>query len=59
MLAVPLTHHPHLTGRLLLLGTSVFSGTCYYHAISGDKRIVRFTPYGGLALICAWISMIF
>ena len=59
MLAVPMTNHPNVTGSLLLLGTFVFSGTCYFHAISGDRSIVRFTPYGGLALIFAWISMAF
>lgn len=59
MLAVPMTNHPNVTGALLVLGTLVFSGTCYCHAITGDKRVVRFTPYGGMALIFAWISMIF
>lgn len=57
MLAVPMTHYPNLTGSLLVLGTLVFSGTCYCHAISGDKRVVRLTPYGGMTLIFAWISM--
>lgn len=45
-------------GSLLLLGTIVFSGTCYVHGVTGNTEIIKYTPYGGMALIAAWLSMI-
>jgi uncharacterized membrane protein YgdD (TMEM256/DUF423 family) len=58
LLAVPMTNRPETVGILLLLGIAVFSGTCYAHGITGDDKIIRFTPYGGMALIFAWLAMI-
>jgi len=58
LLAVPMTNRPELVGTLLLLGIAVFSGTCYTHGITGNEQIIRFTPYGGMALIFAWLAMI-
>lgn len=58
MFAVPMTNRPNLVGTLLLAGTAIFSGTCYVHGITGDDRIIRLTPYGGMILISAWLSMI-
>jgi len=58
MLAVPMVNRPNLVGSLLVIGTTIFSGTCYIHGITGDENIIRFTPYGGMTLICAWLAMI-
>jgi len=58
MLAVPLTNRPNLVGSLLVAGTLIFSGTCYMHGINGNTEIIRYTPYGGMALIAAWLAMI-
>ncbi|XP_054712201.1 LOW QUALITY PROTEIN: transmembrane protein 256 homolog [Uloborus diversus] len=58
LLAVPLTRRPLLVGTLLTTGMSIFCGTCYAYALTGNKSIVRITPYGGTLLIIAWLSMI-
>jgi len=58
LLAVPLTNRPNLVGPMLLLGTVVFSGTCYVHGMTGNQDIIKWTPYGGMTLIFAWIAMI-
>ncbi|XP_014773720.1 transmembrane protein 256 homolog [Octopus bimaculoides] len=55
LLTVPLTRRPNLTGYLLTTGMLLFSGTCYYHALTDDKRLRIFTPYGGMFLILGWI----
>jgi uncharacterized membrane protein YgdD (TMEM256/DUF423 family) len=59
MFAVPMTNRPNLVGSLLLAGIAIFSGSCYVHGVTGDERIIRLTPYGGMLLISAWLSMIF
>jgi uncharacterized membrane protein YgdD (TMEM256/DUF423 family) len=40
-------------------GMTLFCGTIYYHALTEEKTFRRYTPYGGMMLIAAWISMIF
>ena len=50
--------YPTITLSLFTGGIVVFSGSCYAAAISGDRTNGRFAPYGGMALIAAWISMI-
>lgn len=57
LLAAPMTNRPNLVGALLLAGMIVFSGTCYCHGVTGDMNVIRFTPYGGMCLIAAWIAM--
>ncbi|CAH8873445.1 unnamed protein product [Trichobilharzia szidati] len=52
------TKHPILTTTLLVIGTTLFSGSCYYVAISGNESASKFAPIGGLTLLLAWISMI-
>ncbi|KAG8221917.1 hypothetical protein J437_LFUL002476 [Ladona fulva] len=59
LLAVPLLRRPHLVGALLIAGTSVFCGSCYVYAFTGNPNIRKFTPYGGALLIFAWLSMLF
>ena len=46
------------TRTVVVGGMVVFCGTTYYHALTGDKQYRRFTPYGGMLLISAWLSMI-
>lgn len=57
LVSVPFARRSNLTGTLFLLGTFVFSGTCYYYAITDDKNVSKYTPYGGVALIVAWLSL--
>jgi len=57
LLAVPLTAHPCVVGSLLVVGMTVFCGTCYIHVFTGNKSIIRLTPFGGITLIVAWLSM--
>jgi len=58
LLGVPLTRRPLIVGSLLVTGMALFCGTCYAHALTGDKDIIRLTPYGGMTLILAWLAMI-
>ena len=58
LLGVPLVRRPSLTGFLMVGGLVMFCGTTYYHAFTGDKQLRQFTPYGGILLIAAWLSMI-
>ncbi|KAK4296729.1 hypothetical protein Pmani_030807 [Petrolisthes manimaculis] len=59
LLGVPLCKRPKLAGALLITGTAVFCGTCYYYALTGSKNVRQYTPYGGMLLIVGWLSMIF
>ncbi|ELT96345.1 hypothetical protein CAPTEDRAFT_168421 [Capitella teleta] len=58
LLAVPLTKRPNLVGPLLSLGILLFSGSCYYHAMTENVTIRKVTPYGGMLLIAGWAAMI-
>jgi len=57
LLAVPMTRRPVLTGTLMISGTALFCGTIYYHALTEERSLRRFTPYGGILLMMAWVSM--
>lgn len=46
------------TGTLLISGMTIFCGTIYYHALTEEKSLRKFTPTGGVLLILAWASMI-
>lgn len=59
LLAIPLTKRPWLTGTLMTTGVILFTGTCYYAALTGDQRFNRLAPIGGTTLILAWLSMAF
>ncbi|VDM33738.1 unnamed protein product [Hydatigera taeniaeformis] len=56
LLGVRSSRFPQLTTSLLLTGTILFSGTCYYTALSNDSRFVSIAPVGGVTLILAWLS---
>ena len=45
-------------GPMLALGTMVFSGTCYYYALTGSRTVRQYTPYGGMMLIIGWLAMV-
>jgi len=57
LLAVPMTRRPVLTGTLMVAGMTLFCGTIYYHALTEEKSLRRYTPYGGIMLMMAWVSM--
>lgn len=58
LLAVPLARKPVLTGTLMISGMTVFCGTNYYLALTEETTLRKFTPYGGSALILAWLTFI-
>jgi len=58
LLAVPLARMPRLSGSLFVGGMLVFCGTTYYHALTENTQVRKFTPYGGIMLILAWLSLI-
>jgi len=47
-----------LTGALFISGTLLFCGSCYSFGLTGDKKLNKFAPTGGMMLIGAWMSMI-
>ena len=57
MMAVPLANRPYLSGMLLTTGMMVSSGSCYWHAMSGDDSLKKFTPYGKMLLIAGLMTM--
>ncbi|ESP05003.1 hypothetical protein LOTGIDRAFT_109541 [Lottia gigantea] len=59
LLSMPLMRKPYLVGALMSTGMVIFSGSCYYHALTGNPRVRWITPYGGMMLICAWLAMLF
>ena len=58
LLGLTMVRKPRLTGTLMIGGMLSFCGTCYYHAFTGDKQYRKLTPYGGMMLIAAWLSMV-
>lgn len=57
LLGLPLTRNPLISGSLMLSGTFLFAGPCYYHAFTGENKFGKFAPIGGTILIVAWLSM--
>jgi len=58
LLAVPLTKRPIMSGTLIFTGTTVFCGTIYYHALTNEKQLRKYTPYGGIILMLGWLAMV-
>ncbi|KAM3177129.1 hypothetical protein ACTXT7_005140 [Hymenolepis weldensis] len=58
LLGVQASRFPKLTTTLFLVGTVLFSGTCYYTALANDRRFVRIAPIGGTTLIIAWLTFV-
>ena len=46
-----------VSSGLMAGGILAFSGSCYAKVLTKDERIGKITPYGGFALIAAWISI--
>ena len=46
------------SGTLIITGTTIFCGTIYYHALTNEKQLRKYTPYGGIVLMMGWLSMI-
>lgn len=57
LISVPFVRKPGITGGFFLVGTMVFSGSCYYYAITDNKSVSKYAPYGGVTLILAWLSL--
>ncbi|XP_046393253.1 transmembrane protein 256 homolog [Ischnura elegans] len=58
LLALPLVRRPHLVGTLMISGMTIFCGTCYAYAFTGNPTVRQFTPYGGTLLIFGWLAML-
>ncbi|KAH0564354.1 transmembrane protein 256 homolog [Cotesia glomerata] len=57
MLGLSLCRAPMITAAFWLSGTMMFSGSCYYYAFTGDKRLSKITPFGGTCFILGWLTM--
>lgn len=57
LLGVGLARRPRVSGLLMVAGMVGFCGTTYYHAFTGDRQFRKLTPYGGMLLIAAWLSL--
>lgn len=58
LMGVPLCRNPKIAGTLFISGTILFAGTLYYHAFTGDNKLSRLAPIGGITLILGWLSMV-
>lgn len=45
-------------GWLMLAGILLFSGSLYALALSGERWLGAVTPFGGLAFLLAWASLV-
>ena len=43
--------------RLVLTGTTLFSGSLYLLVVTGIRKLGAITPIGGLILIAAWLAL--
>ncbi|CAB3366674.1 Hypothetical predicted protein [Cloeon dipterum] len=57
LLAIPLCRKPLISGTLMISGIALFCGPCYHFALTGNTNIKPVTPYGGMLLIVAWLSL--
>ncbi|XP_046667866.1 transmembrane protein 256 homolog isoform X1 [Homalodisca vitripennis] len=57
MLGVPLCRYPKTSGTFFMLGIAMFSGTCYYLALTGDRSFNKITPIGGICFILGWLAL--
>jgi len=47
-----------LSGRLILMGTLLFSGSLYLYVFTANKTIAMITPIGGVMLLAGWLALI-
>lgn len=59
LLAVPLSRYPKITALFMTMGMILFCGPCYLQSLMGDTRFRQVTPFGGLSLILAWMTLLF
>ncbi|XP_029042183.1 transmembrane protein 256 homolog [Osmia bicornis bicornis] len=57
ILGLPLCRAPYVTATFMLSGIILFCGSCYYYSFTGDKRMNKLTPFGGICFILGWLSM--
>ncbi|CAJ0932094.1 unnamed protein product, partial [Mesorhabditis belari] len=50
--------HPLLTALLFSAGIILFCGPCYHYSITGEEKLRKFTPTGGILFILGWLSFI-
>lgn len=53
----PLARRPNAVGVLATSGILLFSGSCYAAALTEDRGNAKLAPYGGMALIAAWLCL--
>ena len=46
------------SGRLMLAGIVLFSGSLYALALTDERWVGAFTPIGGLAFLSAWVLFV-
>ena len=49
---------PNLTAGLATFGIAAFSGSCYASSIAENRDYGKLAPFGGFALIGAWLSLL-
>ncbi|XP_044528109.1 transmembrane protein 256 isoform X1 [Gracilinanus agilis] len=57
LLCVPLCSKPVWAGTLFTSGISLFCGSFYYHALTGDTTAIPVAPVGGSLLILGWLAL--
>ncbi len=58
LVAAPFARQPNAVGALTAAGVLLFSGSCYAVAFSEDKANGKLAPFGGMAFIAAWLSLL-
>lgn len=53
----PITRRPALVGGLATAGVILFSGGCYAAALKEDRKYSISAPFGGFALMGAWLAL--
>jgi uncharacterized membrane protein YgdD (TMEM256/DUF423 family) len=48
---------PHVAGWGLVVGTIVFCGAMYSYALSGQARLLKLAPIGGLIFMLSWLAL--
>jgi uncharacterized membrane protein YgdD (TMEM256/DUF423 family) len=54
---VPIARRPTAVGALATSGILLFSGSCYAAAFTENRSNAKLAPYGGMALIAAWLCL--
>ncbi|XP_012536356.1 transmembrane protein 256 [Monomorium pharaonis] len=57
LLGLPLCKFPALAATFMLSGIVLFCGSCYYTALTNNRRFSATTPIGGFCFILGWCCM--